>query len=61
MKKIGAQEQKRRLKRLLIYGGIALTTAAAICVFMMINGSPKGEPFIDDRIHIKETSFERAE
>ena len=54
MKKIGAQEQKRRLKRLLIYGGIALTTAAAICVFMTINGSPKGEPFIDDRIHIKE-------
>lgn len=54
MEKVSAQEQKRRLKRLLVYGGIALAAAAAICVFMLINNKPKGEPFVDDRIHIKE-------
>ncbi|MDE7193930.1 MAG: hypothetical protein K2O14_08170, partial [Oscillospiraceae bacterium] len=54
MEKVSAQEQKRRVKRLMIYGGIALAAVLALCVFMLLNGKPKGEQFVDDRLHIRE-------
>ena len=57
MEKVGAQEQKRRVKRLLIYGGIVLAAVLALCVFMLISGRPKREPFVDDRLHIREGIF----
>lgn len=54
MEKVSAQEQKRRVKRLMIYGGIALAAVLALCVFLLLNGRREKEPYVDDRLSVRE-------